>query len=88
MSSLGRRRGPSRNHEWRTGTWAKVGPDLSLPFRDLRLGATYVGEVVAFLAFGIAWLASSKDLEPGTFSQRVGRMVKSAAGTLGIPQKT
>lgn len=70
------------------GAWAKIGPDLSLPFRDLRLGATYVGEVVAFLAFGIAWLASGKDLKPGNFSKRVNRMVKSTAGTLGLPQKT
>ncbi|TCC33200.1 DUF998 domain-containing protein [Kribbella speibonae] len=69
------------------GLWAKVGVELSLGFNDLRLGATYVGEVVAFLAFGIAWLAAGKDLEPRSLPDRIGSMVKSAAGTLGMAKK-
>jgi hypothetical protein len=70
------------------GLWAKFGIELSMPFRNLHLGATYIGEVVAFLAFGIAWLTSGKDLKPGMFAERVGGMVRSAAGTLGVAQKT
>ena len=42
--------------------WAFVGADLPVPFTPYRLGPTYVTEVVAFNAFGVAWIASSKDL--------------------------
>jgi hypothetical protein len=68
------------------GLWAKFGVDLSLPFRDLRLGSTYVGEVVAFLAFGIAWIASGKDLHPGKLTDRIGDLFRSVAP--GGVQKT
>lgn len=43
------------------GIWAQWGRDISL---GVTLGKTYVGEIVAFTAFGIAWIASAKDLLP------------------------
>jgi predicted membrane channel-forming protein YqfA (hemolysin III family) len=81
------RYGPARTHRVRlyvamgvlillAGLWAKFGVGLSLPFGDLRLGKTYVGEVVAFLAFGIAWLASGRDLKRGTLTERIGDFFK------------
>ncbi len=46
------------------GAWAKFGAKLPIPFTEYTLGPTYVGEVVAFSAFGVAWMVSGKDLKP------------------------
>ncbi|MEV6285760.1 hypothetical protein [Kribbella sp. NPDC051770] len=54
------------------GVWAKFG--VALSFADLRLGKTYVGEVVAFLAFGVAWLAAGKDLHANKFGEMLTRL--------------
>jgi hypothetical protein len=43
------------------GWWATWG-GIPLPFRGYSLQRVYVGEVVAFTAFGISWLAASWDL--------------------------
>lgn len=43
------------------GIWARWGADISV---GVTLGNTYVGEIVAFTAFGVAWIASAKDLLP------------------------
>jgi hypothetical protein len=45
------------------GIWAIGGPDLTLPAIG-RLGKTYIGEVIAFVSFGLAWLTASQDLRP------------------------
>ncbi len=42
--------------------WALVGVDITLPGAGYVLDPTYVTEFVAFNAFGVAWMASSKDL--------------------------
>ena len=46
---------------------------IPLPFRGYSLQRVYVGEVVAFTAFGISWLAASWDL--------VGRLGRRATST-------
>jgi hypothetical protein len=43
------------------GWWAKWG-GVSIPFRGQFLHRVYVGEVIAFTAFGVSWLAASWDL--------------------------
>ncbi len=42
--------------------WALLGVDVFVPGTPYKLGPTYVTEFVAFNAFGVAWMASSKDL--------------------------
>lgn len=42
--------------------WSLVGVDLTVPGTSYALDTTYVTEFVAFNAFGVAWMASSKDL--------------------------
>ena len=59
------------------GWWATWG-GIPLPFRGYSLQRVYVGEVVAFTAFGISWLAASWDL--------VGRLGRRA--TLNSPAET
>jgi hypothetical protein len=43
--------------------WSLVGVDVTVPGTHYTLATTYVTEFVAFNAFGVAWMASSKDLE-------------------------
>ena len=71
------------------GAWAKFGTDLPLPFTEYRFGPTYVGEVVAFTAFGVAWMVSGKDLRPfGKVADLVGVAVKAVVPTHGSARKT
>jgi hypothetical protein len=64
------------------GAWAKFGADLPIPFTEDKLGKTYVGEVVAFTAFGVAWMVSGKDLKPfGKVADLLGGAVKKVART-------
>jgi hypothetical protein len=58
--------------------WALVGPDISLPFVDGKVGSTYVGEFGAFVSFGIAWLTAAWDLMPA----RVRNAGNLAAGAI------
>jgi len=58
-----------------------------VPFADYHLGATYVGEVIAFFAFGVAWMVSGKDLKlfskldtPGNAVKNVTKPRHSVAG--------
>ncbi|MFC5267193.1 DUF998 domain-containing protein [Kribbella qitaiheensis] len=71
------------------GAWAKFGVDLPLPLTEFRLGPTYVGEVVAFTAFGVAWMVSGKDLKPfGKVAEAVGGAIKAVTRSQGPAQKS
>jgi hypothetical protein len=63
------------------GIWAALGPNLTLPAIGL-LGKTYIGEVIAFVSFGLAWLTASQDLRP---VRRAAEAIKSTM--LGQGQK-
>ena len=63
------------------GWWATWG-GVPLPFRGYSLQRVYVGEVVAFTAFGISWLAASWDLV-GQLGRRASR--SSPAETAAAP---
>jgi hypothetical protein len=54
------------------GVWAMLGWRLPLPLTRYTMGSVYVGEVIAFTAFGIAWLAAGKDL---SIAKAVAKMV-------------
>jgi hypothetical protein len=61
------------------GAWAVLGIRLPLLFTNYRLGKTYVGEVVDFTAFGVAWMVSGKDLKS---VRRFGGLVSSGINAL------
>lgn len=59
--------------------WSLVGVDLTVPGTGYVLDTTYVTEFVAFNAFGVAWMASSKDLE---IFRRIGVRLQQVAGAV------
>jgi hypothetical protein len=64
--------------------WALVGPDVSIPSVDGKIGSTYIGEFGAFVSFGIAWLTAAWDLMPGpvkALSNSAAGVVDSITGT-------
>lgn len=63
--------------------WALLGLDVSIPGVDGKVGRTYVGEFVAFVSFGIAWLTAAWDLMPArvqALSGSAARLVDSISG--------
>ena len=59
--------------------WSLVGVDLTVPGTGYVLDTTYVTEFVAFNAFGVAWMASSKDL---VIFHRMRVRLQQVAGTV------
>lgn len=65
--------------------WALVGVEVPVVGTRYGLAPTYVAEFVSFNAFGIAWMASSKDLNMfRRFSARV-RSITARGGSVATP---
>jgi len=66
--------------------WALLGVAVPVPGTTYKLGPTYVTEFVSFNAFGIAWMASSKDLNMFRRIGDLARNLTSRAVRAGQPQ--